>query len=75
MKKTNFTPIAITTLALAFTALPAFAANTLKVTVNGMVPGHNSIDLFAVPQLHSVSEVSAAAAFRRHAVTGWLRAR
>ena len=32
MKKTFIIP-----LALAFTALPSFAANTLKVTVNGMV--------------------------------------
>lgn len=28
---------AILTLALAFTALPSFAANTMKITVNGMV--------------------------------------
>lgn len=34
MKKTTITTIM---LGLAFTALPSFAANTLKVTVNGMV--------------------------------------
>lgn len=34
MKTTTITTI---TLALAFTTLPSFAANTLKVTVNGMV--------------------------------------
>lgn len=42
-------------------------------TVTGVSPGYNSIDLFAVPQLHSVSMVTSAAAFRRYAVTGWLR--
>ncbi|QTN27433.1 heavy-metal-associated domain-containing protein [Rhodoferax sp. AJA081-3] len=34
MKKTSITAI---TLALALAALPSFAANTLKITVNGMV--------------------------------------
>ena len=41
--------------------------------VAGVVPGYNSLDLFAVPQLHSVSAVTASAAYRRYAVTGWLR--
>lgn len=34
----------------------------------------NVLTLFAVPQMHSVSEVSRAAANRRYSVTGWLRA-
>ena len=34
----------------------------------------NSFNLFSVPQMHSVSEVTRAAAYRRYAVTGWLRA-
>lgn len=41
--------------------------------VEGRVPAFNSLDLFAVPQLHSVSQVTTAAPFRRYAVTGWLR--
>ena len=43
-------------------------------TVSGLVPRFNTLDLFAVPQQHSVSEVTAAATHRRYAVTGWLRA-
>lgn len=42
--------------------------------VEGVAPGFNSIDLFAVPQLHSVSQVTLSAAYRRYAITGWLRA-
>lgn len=41
---------------------------------SGLVPGFNSLNLFAVPQMHSVSEVTRAAAYRRYGVTGWLRA-
>lgn len=37
------------------------------------VPGFNRLSLLRVPQPHSVSEVSRAAAFRRYAITGWLR--
>lgn len=40
----------------------------------GLTPGFNSVNLFAVPAMHSVSEVTRAAAYRRYAVTGWLRA-
>lgn len=40
----------------------------------GLVPKFNSLNLFAVPQMHSVSEVTRAAAYRRYAITGWLRA-
>ena len=38
------------------------------------VPKFNTLNLFAVPQPHSVSQVSTFAADRRYAVTGWLRA-
>lgn len=41
---------------------------------NGLTPTFNSLNLFAVPQMHSVSEVTRAAAYRRYSVTGWLRA-
>lgn len=40
----------------------------------GLVPTFNSLNIFKVPQLHSVSEVTEAAAYRRYAITGWLRA-
>lgn len=43
-------------------------------SVTGHVPRFNTLDLFAVPQLHSVSLVTPAAPGRRYAVTGWLRA-
>jgi Rps23 Pro-64 3,4-dihydroxylase Tpa1-like proline 4-hydroxylase len=43
-------------------------------SVEGEVPRFNTLDLFAVPQRHSVSMVTAAAPHRRFAVTGWLRA-
>ncbi len=41
---------------------------------DALVPGFNSLNLFRVPQMHSVTEVSRAAAYRRYAITGWLRA-
>lgn len=40
---------------------------------HGLVPGFNCLDLFSVPQLHSVSLISAAATQPRLSVTGWLR--
>ncbi len=40
---------------------------------DALVPGFNRLNLFAVPQVHSVSEVTKAAAYRRYSVTGWLR--
>lgn len=43
-------------------------------SLHGVSPEYNSLDLFAVPQLHSVSQITASAAYRRYAVTGWLRA-
>ncbi len=36
-------------------------------------PGFNTIHLFRVPQMHSVSYVSPFAALPRYAITGWLR--
>lgn len=39
----------------------------------GLVPRFNCLNLFAVPQAHSVSEVTRSAANRRYSVTGWLR--
>ena len=41
----------------------------------GLLPRFNSLNIFAVPQLHSVSLVSRAAPFRRYSITGWLRKR
>lgn len=38
-----------------------------------LVPTFNALNLFAVPQPHSVSIVAPFAAFRRYSVTGWLR--
>lgn len=43
--------------------------------VDGVVPSFNTLDLFSVPQTHSVSEVTRAAANRRYSITGWLRSR
>jgi hypothetical protein len=45
-----------------------------EASVVGHVPRFNTLDLFAVPQQHSVSMVTPAAPVRRYAVTGWLRA-
>lgn len=41
----------------------------------GLTPSFNALNLFAVPQLHSVSLVAPFAANRRYSVTGWLRSR
>lgn len=38
-----------------------------------LVPGFNRLNLFRVPQLHSVSEVTRASPYRRYSITGWLR--
>jgi SM-20-related protein len=45
-----------------------------EASVSGQVPRFNTLDLFSVPQRHSVSMVAPAAPVRRFAVTGWLRA-
>lgn len=42
-------------------------------SVTGHVPRFNTLDLFTVPQRHSVSYVSPSAPGRRLALTGWLR--
>jgi hypothetical protein len=41
--------------------------------VHGHVPRFNTLDLFAVPQRHSVSYVNRSAPGRRLALTGWIR--
>jgi Rps23 Pro-64 3,4-dihydroxylase Tpa1-like proline 4-hydroxylase len=38
------------------------------------MPGMNLLTIFRVGQMHSVSEVTRAAAYRRYSITGWLRA-
>jgi len=43
------------------------------LSVDGVVPRFNTLNLFAVPQMHSVSLVSRAAPVRRYSLTGWLR--
>lgn len=43
--------------------------------VRGYTPQFNALALFRVPLMHSVSEVTRAAAYRRYSVTGWLRSR
>ncbi|TKD52303.1 proline hydroxylase [Sphingomonas baiyangensis] len=40
---------------------------------DGFVPALNTLNLFRVPQSHSVSEVTRAAPGPRYAITGWLR--
>jgi Rps23 Pro-64 3,4-dihydroxylase Tpa1-like proline 4-hydroxylase len=40
----------------------------------GLAPAFNSLNLFTVPTMHSVSEVTRAAPYRRYSITGWLRA-
>jgi Rps23 Pro-64 3,4-dihydroxylase Tpa1-like proline 4-hydroxylase len=40
---------------------------------SGLSPAFNSLNLFAVPTMHSVSEVTRAAPYRRYSITGWLR--
>lgn len=41
----------------------------------GYVPKFNTLSLFAVPQVHSVSWVTPMADGARHSITGWFRAR
>ena len=42
--------------------------------VEGLVPDFNTLDILAVPQLHSVSYVTPSAPTKRYSITGWLRA-
>ncbi|MBK8373796.1 MAG: 2OG-Fe(II) oxygenase [Sphingomonadales bacterium] len=41
--------------------------------VNGLVPRFNCLNMFALPVMHSVSQVTPFAGEVRHTVTGWLR--
>ena len=41
----------------------------------GFMPSFNALNIFAVPQPHSVSMVAPFAANRRYSITGWLRGR
>jgi len=40
---------------------------------HGLLPRFNTLNLFKIPRLHSVSMVTRAAAYRRYSITGWLR--
>lgn len=40
----------------------------------GFTPRFNALNLFRVPQLHSVSQVATFATASRHSITGWIRA-
>jgi len=41
--------------------------------IAGVSPGFNTLSLFRIGRMHSVSEVTRAAAYRRYSITGWLR--
>ncbi len=43
-----------------------------SIEIQGLVPQFNTLDLFAVPQYHSVSQITSAAPRSRFSVTGWL---
>ena len=45
---------------------------TVEAEALALVPTFNTLDLFAVPALHSVSQVMPCAEGPRHALTGWL---
>ena len=45
-----------------------------KTGARAYAPMMNVLTLLRVPQMHSVSEVSRAAPYRRYSITGWLRA-
>lgn len=42
-------------------------------TVQAIVPTFNRLNLFRVPRLHSVTEVTRVSPYRRYSLTGWLR--
>jgi SM-20-related protein len=44
-------------------------------SVNGFTPSFNCLNIFALPAMHSVSEVAAYAGAVRYSITGWLRSR
>jgi Rps23 Pro-64 3,4-dihydroxylase Tpa1-like proline 4-hydroxylase len=43
-----------------------------QANIHGLAPQFNTLDLFAVPRYHSVTQVTRAAPRRRFAVTGWI---
>lgn len=45
----------------------------VRRTAHAIVPTFNRLNLFKVPRLHSVTEVTRIAPYRRYSVTGWLR--
>ncbi len=45
-----------------------------ELATRAYAPLMNVLTVFRVPQMHSVSEVSQAAPYRRYSITGWLRA-
>ena len=47
--------------------------NEGKGSAEALVPRFNRLNLFRVPQMHSVSEVTRATPYRRYSITGWLR--
>ena len=48
--------------------------DNLGNVIRGFTPGFNTLNIFRVPQAHSVSWVTPLAGQPRYAVTGWLRA-
>ncbi len=40
--------------------------------IDGLAPQFNTLDLFAVPRFHSVTQITPAAPRRRFAITGWI---
>ncbi|QIQ86316.1 2OG-Fe(II) oxygenase family protein [Erythrobacter sp.] len=44
-----------------------------EARAEALVPSFNALNLFAVPQLHSVSMVAPWVPRRRYSITGWLR--
>lgn len=49
------------------------SASETDPEVTAVAPAFNRLNLLRVPRRHSVTEVTRAAAYRRYALTGWLR--
>lgn len=45
-----------------------------EIVSAGFVPTYNTLTVFSVPAMHSVTEVTRAAPSKRYSITGWLRA-
>lgn len=60
--------------AIAWGGLLLFHASDQQ-SAEAIVPQFNCLNLFSVPQPHSVSMVTGAAPYRRYSITGWLRQR